>query len=152
MVSISLIKKVIDAWHHLIMNMPHAVGASNQITQSDISIHENGKVNINQYSTAIVDPTSKTVVTGLPLAAPGPAASAAQIAPEAEEADADGKEAGNVRVVPIQQTGQGDLPFMHNGLVLHDQYKILEGNSHMRKNLHTSGFLMKVGAIGGGPL
>ena len=86
--------------------MPHAVGASNQINQGDISIHGKGNVNINQCSTEISDPTSKPVATGLPLAAPGPAASAAQITLDTEEADVDGKEAGNVHVVPTRQTGQ----------------------------------------------
>jgi hypothetical protein len=65
------------------MKMPHAVDASNQINQGDISIHGNGNVTINQ-----------TVATGLPLAAPGPAASAAPIALDDEEADADGKRSG----------------------------------------------------------
>ena len=104
------------------MKMPHAVGASNQITQGAISIQGNGNVNINQ-----------TVATGLPLAAPGPAASAAPIALEDEEADADGKEIGNVHVVPTYRTGQGGLPYMPNGLVPAEQYKMGEGNSHMKK-------------------
>ena len=85
--------------------MPYATGASNQINQGDISIHGNGNVNINQYSTAVGGPTSKTVATNLPLSASGPAASAAQIALDTEEADVDGKEAGNVHVVPTQRTG-----------------------------------------------
>ena len=74
------------------MNMPYAVGASNQINQGGISIHgNNGNVSINQYTTATSDPTSNMVVTGLPLAAHGHAASTSPIAPNAEVADADDK-------------------------------------------------------------
>ena len=104
-----LITEVIDVWHHLPMDMPHTVhGASNQISQGYIHIHgNNGNVSINQHTTETSsDPASKTVATGLPLAAHGRAASTAPIAPDAEEADADGKYAGNIHVVPTQQTGQ----------------------------------------------
>ena len=48
-------------------------------------------------------------------------------------ADADGKEAGNVHVVPTQRTGQGGLPFMPDGLVPAEQYKMGDGNRHMKK-------------------
>ena len=115
--------------------MTHPVGASNQLKHGDISIHWNGNVNINQYSTVIGDPTSNMVATGLPLAASGPVASAAQIAPDAEEADADGKEVGNGHVVLTQRTGYGGLPGMPDSLVPAEQYNMDEGNSHMKKHV-----------------
>lgn len=130
-----LINEVIDVWHHLPMNMPHAVhGASNQISQGDINIHgNNGNVSINQHTTATSDPASKTVATGLPLAAHGCAASTVPLASDTEVTDADGKEAGIVHVVPTQRTGQGGLPFMPDGLVPAEQYKMGDGNTHMKK-------------------
>jgi hypothetical protein len=117
--------------------MPHSVRASNLINQGDISIQGNANVHINQYSTATGGPTSKTVATGpgLPLAAPGPAASAAQIALDNEKADAGGKESGTVTVpvVPTQRKGQGGLPLMPDGLVPSELNKMGVGNSHMEK-------------------
>ena len=136
------------------MNMPHSVhGASNQISQGDINIHgNNGNVSINQHTTATSDPDSKTVATGLPLAAHGCAASTVPIASDTEVADADGKEAGIFHVVPTQRTGQGGLPFMPDGLVPAEQNKMGDGNRHMKNILHGSGFWMNAGATSGGPM